>query len=179
IDNCLNFYLHHWPDLFRQQVRMSPLTFTTLLSILRPLPYFNTNSQVPQLALEKQLLLTLKWLGSYGNSTSLANLAQWGGVGEGTVDKVIRRVLKAVIESSLRERHVFWPTSGSRRREKAKEMVAEKVIDGWRGGWCMIDGTLVPLHSKPHYFGEWFLDRKSNYLVNVQVCDRCILYVFR
>ena len=176
IDNCLNFYLHHRPDLFRQQARMSPLAFTTLLSILRPMPCFNTNSHVAQLALEKQLLLTLKRLGSYGNSASLANLAQWGGVGEGTVDKVTRRVMKAVIESGLRERHVYWPTQGSERREKAKEMVAGKVIEEWRGGWCMIDGTLVPLNSKPHYYGERFFDRKSNYSVNMQVYHRLFFF---
>jgi len=39
----------------------------------------------------------------------------------------------------------------------------------------MIDGTLVSLYSKPHYFGERFFDRKSNYSVNVQVC---IKYAF-
>lgn len=54
-------------------------------------------------------------------------------------------------------------------------MVAEKVIKGWNGGWCMIDGTLVPLYSKPHYFGERFFDCKSNYSVNVQVR---IIYIF-
>jgi len=52
-------------------------------------------------------------------------------------------------------------------KRKTKAMVAEKVIDEWRGGWCMIDGTLVRLNSKPYYFGEWFFDRKSNYSVNI------------
>jgi len=184
IDNCLNFYRYHRPDLFRQQARISPNAFALLVSIIQPMPCFNTNSHVPQIAIEKQLLLTLKRLGSYGNGSSLANLAQWAGVGEGTVDKVTRRVLQAVIESGLRERHVFWPASGSGRRERAKKIVAEKVIAGWNGGWCMIDGTLVPLYSKPHYFGERFFDRKSNYSVNVQVCNKyafncCYSYMIR
>ena len=156
---------------------MSPLSFTSLVSILQPMSCFNTNSHIPQIPLEKQLLLTLKHLGSYRNSASLANLAQWGGVGEGTVDKITRRVLSAVIESGLREKHVFWPESGSRRRERTKEMVTEKVIEDWRGGWCMIDGTLVPLCTKPHYFGERFFDRKSNYSVNVQVSNK-YLYLY-
>ncbi|KAG0642213.1 hypothetical protein HOY80DRAFT_862560, partial [Tuber brumale] len=168
IDNCLNFYLHHHPDLFRQQARMSPISFTSLVSILRPMPCFNTHSHIPQIPLEKQLLITLKRLGSYRNSASLANLAQWGGVGEGTVDKITRRVFKAVLESGLRERHVFWPLPDSSRREKEKEIVEEKAIKEWRDGWCMIDGTLIPLYSKPHYFRERFFDRKSNYSVNIQ-----------
>ncbi|KAG0643565.1 hypothetical protein HOY80DRAFT_1032926 [Tuber brumale] len=52
-------------------------------------------------SIEKQLLLTLKHLGSYGNSVSLANLAQWRGVHEGMVDKATQRMLKAVIYSKL------------------------------------------------------------------------------
>ncbi|RPA93103.1 hypothetical protein L873DRAFT_1707018 [Choiromyces venosus 120613-1] len=39
----------------------------------------------------------------------------------------------------------------------------------------MIDGTLVLLYSKLHYFGEQFFNHKNNYSVNVQVC---IKYVF-
>ena len=84
--------------------------------------------------------------------------------------------MKAVIESGLRERHVYWPKEGSERREKAKEMVAGKVIEEWRGGWCMIDGTLVPLNSKPHYFGERFFNQKSNYSVNMQVYYRLFFF---
>ncbi|KAG0134525.1 hypothetical protein HOY82DRAFT_602333 [Tuber indicum] len=76
IDNCLNFYQYHWPDLFQQQAQMSPDAFILLVSILQPMRCFNTNSHCCQIALEKQLLLTLKLLGSYRNGASLANLAQ-------------------------------------------------------------------------------------------------------
>lgn len=75
IENCLNFYRYHRPDLFRQQARMSPNAFALLVSILQHMPSFNTNSHIPQIAIENQLLLTLKRLGSYGNGASLANLA--------------------------------------------------------------------------------------------------------
>jgi hypothetical protein len=33
----------------------------------------------------------------------------------------------------------------------------------------MVDGTLVPLFAKPAHYGAQFFDRKSNYLVGVQV----------
>ena len=33
----------------------------------------------------------------------------------------------------------------------------------------MVDGTLIPLHVRPGFFGNVFFDRKSNYSMNVQV----------
>lgn len=75
IDNCLNYYRYHRPDLFRQQARMSPNAFNLLISILQQMPCFNTNSHIPQMAIDKQLLLTLKRLGTFGRlGSSLANL---------------------------------------------------------------------------------------------------------
>ncbi|KAG0637343.1 hypothetical protein HOY80DRAFT_865484, partial [Tuber brumale] len=147
IDNCLTYYHDYHPDLFRQQAHMLPLAFDTLLEILRPISCFNTKSTTLQLQIEKQLLVTLKRLGNYGNGASLSNLAQWAGIGEGTVDKVTRRVLKAVLQIGL---------LNSQCREKAQQMVESKVIPELRGGWCIIDETLIPLFMKPYYFGEHF-----------------------
>ncbi|KAG0134438.1 hypothetical protein HOY82DRAFT_481279, partial [Tuber indicum] len=149
---------YHRPDLFRQQARMFPDTSTLLVSILQPLRCFNANSHHPQITLEKQLLLTLKCLVSYGNGILLANLAQWDGIGEGTVDKMTWWVLRAEIERGLRERHVFWPKPRSRRRERAKQIVVGKVMEEWKGRRCIKDGSLVPLYSKPPLFGERFVN---------------------
>ncbi len=34
----------------------------------------------------------------------------------------------------------------------------------------MVDGTLIPLASKPGHFGEQFFDCKSNYSLSLTVC---------
>jgi len=53
--------------------------------------------------------------------------------------------------------------------ERAKSWVESNSCPAWRDGWCMVDGTLVPLFQRPHHFGNTFFDRKSNYSMNVQV----------
>ncbi len=35
----------------------------------------------------------------------------------------------------------------------------------------MVDGTLIPLVSKPGHFGEQFFDHKSNYSLSLTVSD--------
>lgn len=60
-----------------------------------------------------------------------------------------------------------WPTPEA--TEKAKQWVEEQSCPFWRDGWLMVDGTLVPLWSRPGFFGNTFFDRKSNYSLNVQV----------
>lgn len=81
----------------------------------------------------------LQRFGRYGNSASKDRVAQWAGVGEGTVDKVTKRVIHAVLSSHLRTKHVRWPTGAE--REAAKNAVEELSLAVWRNGWAMIDGT--------------------------------------
>lgn len=35
----------------------------------------------------------------------------------------------------------------------------------------MVDSTLIPLYSKPQYYGNLWFDWKSNYLMNVQIIN--------
>ncbi|KAF8805036.1 hypothetical protein BYT27DRAFT_7105658, partial [Phlegmacium glaucopus] len=41
-------------------------------------------------------------------------------------------------------------------------------------GFCIVDGTLVPLAKKPGHHGEGYFDCKSNYSLNVQVSPSSI-----
>ncbi|KAG8719928.1 hypothetical protein FRC09_010375, partial [Ceratobasidium sp. 395] len=61
---------------------------------------------------------------------------------------------------------IAWPTE--QEQEDAKIWVEEQTCTAWRGGWLMVDGTLVPLHCRPGHFGNIWYDCKSNYLLNVQ-----------
>ena len=61
-----------------------------------------------------------------------------------------------------------WPNEAI--KEWAKELVEAHTCYEWRDGWCMVDGTLVPLFCRPGFFGRTWFDWRSNYLLNVQVC---------
>jgi hypothetical protein len=56
-----------------------------------------------------------------------------------------------------------------KKKDAAKGWVRWASCDDWEGGFCMVDGTLVPLFEKPGYHGEVYFDRKSNYSLNIQV----------
>ena len=53
-------------------------------------------------------------------------------------------------------------------KEEAKTWVEEHSCKAWCGGWCMVDGTQIPLADRPYWFGESYFDRKCNYSLNVQ-----------
>ncbi|KAJ7476807.1 hypothetical protein FB451DRAFT_963113, partial [Mycena latifolia] len=68
---------------------------------------------------------------------------------------------------SLHDSVIRWPTEAE--KDEAKEWVESASCEDWAGGFCMVDGTLVPLFEKPGHHGEVYFDRKSNYSLNVQV----------
>jgi hypothetical protein len=68
---------------------------------------------------------------------------------------------------ALHDVAVHWPTDED--KERAKEWVESVSCAEWCDGFCMVDGTLVPLSQKPGHHGEAYFDRKSNYSLNVQV----------
>ena len=61
-------------------------------------------------------------------------------------------------------------------KKAAKEWVESHSCKGWHGGWCMVDGTLVPLFDWPFWYGESYFDHKCNYSLNIQVCMLPLFY---
>ena len=55
-------------------------------------------------------------------------------------------------------------------KQEASDWVESVSCHAWRLGFCMVDGTLIPLASKPGHFGEQFFDCKSNYSLSLMVC---------
>ena len=94
-------------------------------------------------------------------------------INEGTVFNATRRVITAFL--ALHDTAIRWPTE--REKEAAKAWVEARSCRAWRGGFCMVDGTLIPLFEKPGFHGEDYFDRKSNYSLNVQV-SACNLIFF-
>ena len=168
-------YLHHIlmclkterPDHFRSALRINPDTFDALVEAIENDPVFQNNSQHPQMPVEQQLAITLYRFGHDGNASGLQAVANWAGVGKGTVSVVTRRVMTAILRPSFMKNAVCYPTEEE--KEEAKRYVEQHSCHAWRNGWCFVDGTLVPLASRPAWYGESYFDRKSRYSLNFQV----------
>lgn len=78
----------------------------------------------------------------------------WAGLGKDTIKLITWYILVAIYTSILQEDYVWWPLLGPE-REEAKQWVEDQannilLLDGW----YMIDGILVSIYTKPHYFGK-------------------------
>ena len=105
--------------------------------------------------------------GHDGNASSLQKVANWAGVGKGTVTLATRRVMTAVLHPDFMQATVHFPSQEE--KEAAKCWVHRHSFRAWRNGWCFFDGTLIPLATQPVWFGESFWDRKDRYSLNIQV----------
>ncbi|KAJ7159347.1 hypothetical protein C8R43DRAFT_881893 [Mycena crocata] len=158
------------PDHFRENLRVSPLTFDALVAALENDPIFSNNSNHPQLPVEQQVAVALFRFGHDGNAASLQAVANWAGLGKGTVHLITRRVMTAVLRPGFMQCAVRMPTGP---KERAKVWVQSHSCKRWRNGWCFVDGTLVPLDERPNWYGESYFDRKCNYSLDIQVCQLC------
>lgn len=165
---CLTEWKEKRPELFQIEARMYPAEFDELVKRLKDEPIFSNNSptEQEQLPVETQLMIALR---RFESGEKVHTQAMWAGVGYGTVDLCTRRVLQAIHTSSLKEMHVRWPVG--QEREEAKQWAETQACPAWKDGWCMVDGTLIPLYSRPRYYGDLWFDRKSNYSMNVQVIN--------
>ncbi|KAL7274676.1 hypothetical protein RUND412_002418 [Rhizina undulata] len=125
---------------------LNPDTFDALVSELRGNPAFINKSNIPQMDIEDQLIITLYRLGQYGNSASVEDISLWAGVAVGTVELVTRRVIRAVLTSGLRERYVRMPTEEETERQKqwvedvsCERLVREREKILKEGEWCWAD----------------------------------------
>jgi hypothetical protein len=120
---------------------------------------------VSQLLVDEQLAIALFRFGHDSNAASVDAIAQWAGVSCGTVVNSTRRVMIAFL--ALHDSVIHWPSEEE--KEEVKDWVESVSCSEWRDGFCMVDGTLVPLFEKPGHHGEAYFDRKSNYSLNIQV----------
>ena len=164
----LDSYRKDFPDIFRSYTRVTPACFDDLVQSIKDHPVFHNSSNNAQMPVDEQVAIALYRFGHYGNAASTMKVALWAGVGYGTVRNVTIRVMSALCDPRFRAAVMPWPNRAD--IERAKARVEGNSCPAWRDGWCMVDGTLVPLFQRPHHFGNTFFDRKSNYSMNVQVC---------
>ncbi|KAJ3502372.1 hypothetical protein NLJ89_g8916 [Agrocybe chaxingu] len=155
------------PEIFRSYLRITPACFDDLVSAIEDDEVFCNNSQNDQMPVAEQVAIALYRFGHYGNAASCMKVALHFGVGYGTVQLVTTRVMKACCSERFRAASVQWASPQA--KEAAKQWVEKASCPAWRNGWLMVDGTLVPLFRRPAFFGNVWFDRKSNYLMNVQL----------
>ncbi|KAJ3501485.1 hypothetical protein NLJ89_g9317 [Agrocybe chaxingu] len=175
LPHLLNVLKHECPDHFRQELRVSPFTFDRIVERLAQDPVFFNNSSQAQIPVERQVAITLYRFGHFGNAAGLDKVTKWAGYAKGTVALVTRRVMTAILHRDFMDEAVPWPTPEE--KERAKEWVENHSCEGWRDGWCMVDGTLVPLYDRPFWYGESYFDRKCNYSLNIQIVSLPNLHI--
>lgn len=92
----------------------------------------------------------------------------WAGLAKGTIHLITCHVMMAILDLEFMAEAVRFPTEEE--KEEAKEWVEQHSCAAWHNGWCLVDGTLVPLALWPNWYGESYFDQKCNYSLNIQVC---------
>ncbi|PLW51107.1 hypothetical protein PCASD_02455 [Puccinia coronata f. sp. avenae] len=154
---------------FCQSARTTKEGLIHVLSNIYEHPVFFSHGWKPQLPVPHQLALTLERLATYGNGASIGRLSWNLSVGRGTVVKVTRRVLTALLD--LGKRYVTWPDK-NRRKEISKVM----QLEGFNGCVGFVEGTTFPLFQRPGMDGEVFFDRKKQYSINAQIAPAAYVH---
>ncbi|KAG2030865.1 hypothetical protein BDR03DRAFT_804278, partial [Suillus americanus] len=155
-----------YPDHFRQILCVTPYTFDRITAKICTDPVFVNHSHCEQHPVNVQLAVTLYRFGHSGNAAGQSAVTRWAGVGHGTVSLMTRRVMTAILRPDFMAEAVRFPTAEE--KEAAKSWVEAHSCKAWRGGWCLVDGTLIPLYNRPHWYGESYFDQKCNYSLNIQ-----------
>lgn len=155
------------PDSFRKELRVTPFTFDRILESISHDTVFSNNSGNEQMPIEDQLAIVLYRVGHSGNGVSLDKVASWSGYAKGTVVLATRRVTAAILSDEFMEVAIRPVTEEE--KEEAKRWVESHSCRAWRDGWQMVDRTLIPLYTRPFWYGESYFDRKCNYSLNIQV----------
>ncbi|KAF9505121.1 hypothetical protein BS47DRAFT_1307164, partial [Hydnum rufescens UP504] len=148
-------------------LRVTLVTFYSLMEHIQDHPIFHNNSNNPQFPVVWQLTIALYHFGHYGNAASIHGVAQWAGVSEGLIVKATHQVMVSIL--ALHDEAICWPMAGE--KEDAKHWVESASYAGWRGRYCFVNGTLIPLAQKPGFHSDAYFDRKSNYSLNLQVSN--------
>ncbi|KAJ7166474.1 hypothetical protein C8R43DRAFT_846175, partial [Mycena crocata] len=168
--HVLRVQKHTRPDLFREDIRMSPFIFDRLVRKIQTDPVFSNDSSNGQMPVEEQLAIALYRFGHSGNAASLQKVANWAGVGKGTITLVTRCVMTAILRPEFMAEFVCMPTAAE--KEKSKGWVQAHSCKAWRDGWCMVNAPcVVALFDRPFWFGESYFDRKCNYSPNIQIVN--------
>ena len=154
-------------DEFLLHFRMCRDSFRTIVELIEDSKYFKSNPiKRKKGPVELHLLVFLRKMGSEGTEGNSDKIANFFGIGKGTVNLYVKRVKRAILK--LKKQFIVWPDE----KEKTRIKTQIKLDHGFQQCIGIIDGTLIVLHAKPHFFGDSYWCRKSCYALNIQViCD--------
>jgi len=136
-------------DEFRTEFRMTRYAFNAIFSLMNKHAVFKEEDiKRKQYAVQLQLSVYLKRIGSEGAEGKSKKLANFFGISQGTVRNITKRVTKAIL--SLKEEVIMWPKSSHREAMK-KEI---KILYGFQNCIGIIDGTIIILDKRPSYYGD-------------------------
>ena len=162
-------------DEFVGHFRVCRSTYHWLCSIFANNQHLVCKSNHVMKPIELHVLLFLKKVGSEGTSGSDSKLADFFGIGKGTVPLMFSRMKNAIL--SLKDKVITWPTQAQKERMKLEI----KTKYGFQKCVGIIDGTIIILQNRPVKYGDSYYCRKNVYALNVQVvCDqKCnVLYYY-
>jgi len=142
---------------FKKIMRIDPINFQCLVSMLSTHSVFQNNSNNIQTAVELQLAIFLRRIGS---KETIFEICSRFGIAEGTVYLYCKRIIIAI--SSLKKTLVKWPTG------EVKQDTHEgfKNIGGMENIIGAIDGCNIILTNAPLKQPEVYWNRKKNILYN-------------
>ncbi len=155
---------------FKFHFRMSRECFAGLVELVEDHVSFKKRTNDPRGRRPRpaahQLLVLMKYLGCEGNAASSISLGTFFGIGSGSVDKCREAALEALL--SLESQTYFWPDAEERRAISSR--IQREYL--WPNCVGLMDGTLLPLTTRPLLHGENYLSRKRFYaIVMLVVCD--------
>jgi DDE superfamily endonuclease len=164
LDDCLD------NSEFRFHFRISRETFWQLVDLLKDHTAFQQKSSdsrgaPPKPALH-QILVLLKYYGYEGNEASSTALSNFFGVASGVIDTCRNNALEALL--ALEDSTVIWPDAEERHH------ISSRIKEQYLFPHCVgfVNGTLLPLASRPLLHGENYLSKKRFYaIVMLVVCD--------
>jgi lambda repressor-like predicted transcriptional regulator len=81
---------------FVNMLRITPLVFQTILTLIEDHPVFTNESNNAQTPVEQQLAVTLFRMGRYGNGASVEDVARQAGCSEGSVENFTDRCFESI-----------------------------------------------------------------------------------
>ncbi|KAI0721742.1 hypothetical protein C8Q72DRAFT_890274 [Fomitopsis betulina] len=118
------------PDLFREELRVTPFTFDRLLARIGNDPIFSNQSNNDQMPLADQVAITLFRFGHSGNGVRLTRVAAWSGYAKGTILLTTCQVMMAILRKEFMEEAVLPVTEDE--KEVSKRWVEAHSCRAWR-----------------------------------------------
>ncbi|OXA46779.1 protein ANTAGONIST OF LIKE HETEROCHROMATIN PROTEIN 1 [Folsomia candida] len=148
---------------FKENLRVSRTDFGRILNIISPYEGFSNIEPGKQFPIAIQLAVALFRFGVNGTGASYSKLAQKFGIGNGTVDAITKRVIKAIV--SVEKEWIYWPDETE--REKLAELCPQ--LPGCIG---IVDGSHINLEEAPINDPQSYFSRKMRYSIHLQgICD--------